>query len=283
MKYVTSLIVAFSLASQVHAARAIPDNNLAYPVLINLEGGSSGSGFFISIGSVTYLVTARHVLFQDPGTPGSTLRGESAEVLSYCNNPNEAARNRLTLNLKALLAGNHVRPHATRDVAVVALATLDTPGDVKALHLLPGVTVNETCSQGLVIAQREILRLYEDVLVANEVIVFGYPTSLGLKAVPQLDLTRPLLRRGIVAGLNRSLRSIVLDCPAYPGNSGGPVLEVDQDLLNRTFRVIGVVSQFVPSVETWFNLTHGHTNSSILNSGYSIATPIDFVLELTGP
>ncbi len=45
------------------ARRQVPDNNLAYPVLITL-GKSTGSGFFIEIENIVYLVTARHVLYK---------------------------------------------------------------------------------------------------------------------------------------------------------------------------------------------------------------------------
>jgi len=47
-------------------------------------------------------------------------------------------------------------------------------------------------------------------------------------------------------------------------------------------RVIGVVCQFVPNAEVWVNASNGFANRSIYNSGYSIATPMDPVLELIG-
>jgi hypothetical protein len=33
---------------------------------------------------------------------------------------------------------------------------------------------------------------------------------------------RPLLRKDVLAGQNLQKRSLVLDCPSFPGNSGGP-------------------------------------------------------------
>ncbi len=106
--------------------------------------------------------------------------------------------------------------------------------------------------------------------------VFGYPSSIGLKNAPQIDYNRPLLRKGILAGTNPATRTLILDCPVYFGNSGGPVLEVDRQGLTATFRIIGVVIQFIP-----FNETAGSQTAMILsNSGYSVAVPMDFVLEL---
>jgi hypothetical protein len=74
--------------------------------------------------------------------------------------------------------------------------------------------------------------------------------------------------------------SIVVDCSAYPENSGRPVLEVAREAFSAKFRVIGVVREFVPFEEKWLNIPHGYSNRSLINSGYAIATPMDFVLEL---
>ena len=117
-------------------------------------------------------------------------------------------------------------------------------------------------------------------LVANDVLLFGYPTSLGIQGSPQLDNLRPLLRRGIVAGLNPRVQSIIIDCPSYPGNSGGPVVEADRETFRATFSVIGVVSEFVPFAEKSVNYPIPYQNVNISNSGYTIVTPMDFVLEL---
>jgi S1-C subfamily serine protease len=284
------VILAFLIAPVLdgRAAREIPDDNLAYPVLINIRDGG-GSGFFIRIGPTQYFVTAKHVLFKDVVTPESELRSDSAELISYSRDPKEATRNRFSLDLKALRAAGRLKVHPSRDVAVIEIAKVDSlkdvqtsTGELQGMRTLPSVTIKESASKGILSAPREGLRLYEDVLVGNEVIVFGYPASLGLKELPQLDLSRPLLRRGIVAGLNAELKSIVLDCPVYPGNSGGPVLQVDQEAAGRTLRVIGVVSQFVPFVANTVSSAANLPVSILLNSGYSIATPIDFVLELIG-
>jgi hypothetical protein len=122
---------------------------------------------------------------------------------------------------------------------------------------------------------------FDQVLVGNEVIMFGYPTSLSLLPNPKIEFQRPLLRRGIVAGENIPARSIILDCASYQGDSGGPVVQAYQESPSeRRFAVIGVISSFVPFADTWMNQHFGYTNTTLENSGYSIATPMDFVLEL---
>lgn len=58
------------IATNSFAQRAIPDDNLAYPVLISLGNGTSGSGFYLNSSDAVYLVTAKHVLFEPDTQPG---------------------------------------------------------------------------------------------------------------------------------------------------------------------------------------------------------------------
>jgi len=126
----------------------------------------------------------------------------------------------------------------------------------------------------------EAVKRFDQVLVGNDVMLFGYPHSLALQQLRQLDPDRPLLRKGIVAGKNPDTKSIILDCPVYFGNSGGPVLEIDrQGLGGERLFIIGVVDQYVPFVQLAGAQTFAMQIES--NSGYSIITPMDFVLELT--
>lgn len=269
-------------AGKVEAGRAIPDDNLGYPVLVTLKSGAGGSGFFVNGRTSMYFVTAKHVLI-DSAKEKAPLLAEEADLISYSKDPRDATQNHVTLNLKTLDAAGEVKRHPFRDVVVVRLANLAPSKAGIEVRPLVGVTINHSAPSGFLGVSLDSLTRFDDVLVSNEVFVSGYPTSLGLKAIPQLDFMRPLLRKGIVAGLNVAQKTIVLDCPVYPGNSGGPVLETDEESLGaRRFRVIGVVSEFVPSVETWVNVAHNYSNVTILNSGYSIATPIDFVIELLG-
>jgi hypothetical protein len=108
--------------------------------------------------------------------------------------------------------------------------------------------------------------------------VFGYPSSLGLQNLAQIDYTRPLLRKGIVAGTNSAKRSLILDCPVYFGNSGGPVLEIDRQAFSTNLKLIGVVIEYIPFDQHAGSQTVGL--QFLTNSGYSVAAPMDFVLEL---
>jgi len=43
---------------------------------------------------------------------------------------------------------------------------------------------------------------FNDVLIANDAYIIGYPTSIGKKNYPQIDYKRPLVRKGVIAGKN---------------------------------------------------------------------------------
>src|ERR1700733_4567254 len=91
--------------STAYAQRAIPDDNLAYPVLITLRNGSTGSGFYLNNGKAIYLVTAKHVLF-DPIT--QRLLDVALEALSYSKDPSDSTRNVYTLDLLVLQKNNNI-------------------------------------------------------------------------------------------------------------------------------------------------------------------------------
>jgi hypothetical protein len=301
---IIALIVALvSLQHDAVAQRAIPDDNLAYPVLINVGDGSSGSGFFLNTSDSVYLVTAKHVLFN----ASNQLLSPHLNLLSYSKDPADLTKNSIAVDLSILQSSGDVRPHPTQDVAVVRLfhiaaqptpspavqpgastatppsaAPIPQPGQANFAGMsipLPGVNVQSIAPLGMLGVGVDTIKTFDQVLTGNEVVLFGYPSSLALQVLQQLDPTRPLLRKGIVAGINPDKKSIVLDCPVYFGNSGGPVLEMDHDGFMTRFKIIGVVNQYVPFVQTGGAPTFVMQIQS--NSGYSIITPMDFVLELT--
>jgi hypothetical protein len=269
-------------ANTVRAQRSIPEDNLAYPVLIEVPG-ELASGFYLNTNTSMYLVTAKHIIF-DPQT--GRVRSGPMTLLSYPRDPKESGTNVILVDMAALWQAGEIKGHPTADVAVVRISDFvksapdkDHPG-AQATRFIPGIAVRTAAPSGFLGVDIKALRKYEEVLVANNVLLFGYPTSLGIPELPQLDPLRPLLRSGIVAGLNPNGKSIIIDCPSYPGNSGGPVVEADRTAFSATFNVIGVVSQFVPFEEKSINYPIAYQNVNISNSGYTIVTPMDFVLEL---
>jgi V8-like Glu-specific endopeptidase len=262
--------------------RAIPDDNLAYPVLLLHETGASGSGFYLNAEDDLFLITARHVLF-DPKT--NKLLSEKLNIISYPKDLSDPGRIEWILDLGSLEANGKIKAHPDNDVAVVHIATKSDKDSeiegVEGITIGQGITINSSTEAPLVhVRMAESTKSFDKVLIANEVLIFGFPTSIGLPNLPQFNRLRPLLRKGIVAGKNDDLKTIILDCPSYPGNSGGPVIEVEEDGLVARFRVIGIVTEFVPVAEAWVNTSYGYTNTSYGNSGYSVAMPMDFIYEL---
>lgn len=255
------------------AQRAIPQDNLSYPVQISLESGNEGSGFYLNERTATFLVTAGHVLFD-----GNTLRAPRASLLSYSREGWATGKTRLLVDLARLNAEGRIQRSKTHDVAIVKITKWITPGSGELYRgqLADGVQMVETTATGIVGVDVANLKPFAEVLVGNPIYIFGYPTSLGIPANPQIERDKPLLRAGVVAGTNGPKKTLILDCPAYGGNSGGPVFEVDTlPLGGASFHLVGVIVEFVP-----FDPTRSG-KPPWQNSGYSIAAPTDEIRRLT--
>jgi V8-like Glu-specific endopeptidase len=250
--------------------RRIPDDNLAYPVLIKI-GASTGSGFFINTVSGTFLVTANHVI-QNPQT--GQLYASQAEIIAYPKINADSEKNIFSLDLSLLSQAGRIKFDSALDVALIQIGLRGT-SDAVLMSLPPGVISVRQSQTGIVGVSLDTVRLYADVLISNDVFILGYPISVGIPDFPQIDYSKPLIRSGVVSGKNNELRSIILDCAVYPGNSGGPVIEVETEAFQYKYRVIGVVTQRVPTI------VQSSTGANILvNSGYSVAASMDRVLEL---
>ena len=227
-----AMIIALPMCASLQSQSALPKNNLDYPVLIRHARGM-GSGFFVGGDSFWYLVTAGHVIFAD--TAPYVLKAAEAEISGY----QEGRRYVLQVNLKALERDGLVKEDPSHQIAVAVL------GRVRPTYVVwyaPYLKRVDTGSAQITTTSRSALRTYSQALIGNDVYVFGYPRSIGLRAVPQIDYDRPLLHKGIVAGKNPEKKTIILDVPAYPGNSGGPVVEIEEtEALN--------VQKFVENVQ----------------------------------
>ena len=243
--------------------RAIPDDNLAYPVLV-IIGNTTGSGFYLNTEKATFLVTAKHVLF-DPVT--KQLNAPSATLISYSRDLADTTKNIIKLDLTVLQADKDLVSRPSVDVVVVKVFDAgDSTPKGRLITTRAGVTVASFAALGVLGVDSKAVKRFDQVLTGNDVMVFGYPTSLGL------------LRKGIVAGTNPATKFLVLDCPVYFGNSGGPVLELDRQSFGTKLSIIGVVDQYVPFVQQAGSQTIAMQVQT--NSGYSLAIPMDSVLEL---
>lgn len=266
------------------AKRAIPSNNLAYPVLINILGKnpSTATAFYLRNDKYLYLVTAKHVLFTEP--PESRLRGTKAICLSYPEDISVKNPILIMIDVNSCNDRNLIKYHQKHDAAIIQIGLIVKKSDDSSfsIEFNKGVTQPKgKISPNIVVAYVENIKSFKDVLISNDIFIFGYPISIGIKKSPQFEYQRPLLRKGIIAGKNIKKETIIIDCPAYYGNSGGPVIEVDRiSLTESRYLLIGILSQFIPYTETWENKSNRLTHLELTNSGYSVVTPIDKVLEL---
>jgi hypothetical protein len=293
-----------SVCKPAFAQGSLPTNNLDYPIMIGFSGGN-GTGFLVGDSSHWYLVTARHVLFRDTVVADTQVRLLRAAVTppvaftapagardsqvfllrtTEANLRGYAAGElfEFSVHLGALLKDGMIRAPTLHDVAVVRMGSASREGAI----ITPGlrsryVESKVTCKSMFVMAWWQLLRTYDKVLVGNDVFVFGYPTSIGLKRTRQIDYDRPLVHKGVVAGKNPTSRTIVIDVSVYGGNSGGPVIVVEAEGLGgQKFAPIGVVSQYVPFEDSWWNTTRNYKYSTITTSDYSIVEPLDPVLDI---
>lgn len=263
--------------------RKIPDLNLALASLISLQT-SSGTGFIYRSDIFLYLVTAKHVLFDD----AQNLRATEIEMLGQTLNIDDEEV--YSLNIDLTLAKH--KYHKNNDVAVVQIAKIVNITEVAiSENIGPIQTVNISYLEGVILAEKGRTNPtlcskistshFKNVYISNDIYISGYPTSLGIQTSKQFDNTKPLLRKGIVANIYKETKTIILDCPVYGGNSGGPVIQVQENPNGlKEFKVIGVVSQFIPFVQKWKNERDRIIHLEYLNSGYSVATSFDCVIEL---
>jgi hypothetical protein len=140
-----------------------------------------------------------------------------------------------------------LRTDVIRDVAVMRLGTLRVDG----VETSPGVVITDKSKAGIIVAPFDYLTRYADVDISSQIFMLGYP-SIGATNATQIDRTKPLVRGGIVAGVNAALKTIIIDAPVNHGNSGGPVVQLSRT--NR-LRIIGIATQFVPVPEDVLSLS----------------------------
>lgn len=266
-------ISAWSIST---ASAALPTETVAYPVLIQLDGDAGqGSGFFVLHENSVFLVTAEHVLRDEDGAFWSN----SLKLLGFGLGEGSATQSHLKVDLEALNHMGEFHSHQNWDAAILRIGTADGSEKNRPVEYLPPVSVLEG-GRLTVVSWKNLTRL--DLLkFGARVYVGGFPNSVGLPDGSQLDQRFPLLREGIISGVNPGNSNIILDCRVDRGNSGGPVIWKSRDMDgNESFSVMGLVSQYVPVAQPWVDSRTDSTNFDIANSGYSVVTPMDAILEL---
>jgi len=269
-----AMVVGASRA--VASAPPLPTLYTRYSISIK-AGPSEGSGFFLQASNSVYLVTARHVLFNDKQSPTNwPMWSGNAECTSHLDETDQTVA---LLDMIALSALGEVRYSTNHDVAMVRLEDCN-PANHSIVRVCKGVRFR-TAQRLVSPIPSTLAKKFDDIPVGMDMFLFGFPSSLGLAEMPQLDPSLPLMRRGIVAGKNLKRRTLVLDCPSFQGNSGGPIIgKENKSLTTTSFPLLGVLIEWVPFSESWQNNRFGYRNQTLSNSGYSIAEPMDVVLDM---
>lgn len=121
------------------------------------------------------------------------------------------------------------------------------------------------------------------------VFVLGFP--MGIAGV---EKKYAIVRSGVVARLDQEIvderGSFLIDCPVFPGNSGGPVILRPEMLTlgdspgRATVHVIGIVAGYVPWVDMAISSQTGNPRITFEeNSGLTNVIPMDAVNELVSP
>lgn len=257
----------------LQAGGPISDDPIVFSALISLSNGSSGSGFYINDNKYLYFVTANHVLYKKINNTIS-LQDNNATILSYSRNKHLKITTIGQLNI--LDNTNNIKTIINKDIAIIRLASLDA----NKIMVRKGVLINNPDNAILTSTHLTSLKQYDNVSIGSDIYIFGFPTSIGIQQFPQIEYEKPLLRKGILAGKNDISKKIILDCFVYWGNSGGPVLDAEEvSIGGRKYNIIGVITQFVPLVNKWEDIQK-QSKLEVTNSGYSIAEPVDEIINI---
>jgi hypothetical protein len=239
-------------------------DNLTYTMLLSLDGGkSSGSGFLLHFQEIDYLITARHVLFNE-----DKLRCESLLISSQNSRGKIESASIFELDMSIAT----VIDKKADDVIAIPIGIINKSEFEKYITI-----IQDGDSKPLSIDEKDSV-LLEKIEIANDVFLIGFPTSLIFQNSKHFDPGKPLLRKGVIAGINSEDNTFIIDCSAYYGNSGGPILELNR---NNDLKVAGIVSRYIPFVIEWRNnreISVSHVE--YMNSGYSVCVPMNSILNL---
>ncbi len=248
------------------------EGNIQSTVLIN-TGSVSGSGFLVkdSLQRIS-LITAKHVIF-DANKNFSVLNSNEAVIQFYAKNFKSDSANYIIIDLTKLQCDNFICFDPIHDICIILIAKLDK-GAIQYNNGIFRYGHNVKYDQ-YPFNEKTILKK-DELFIGEDVFVVGFPRAIGLKQIPQFDYSKPLLKRGAIASISDNLGNIIIDCPVYGGNSGGPVFLERKSFDKYSLRFIGIVSQFIPFI----NPTASNKDMTIQISSYAVIIPIEYAFNL---
>lgn len=220
---------------------------------------SKGSGFFVKYQDRNYLVTDYHVVYDKDKdrfyganiTVAATMQNDTFESSVVFNLNFDENRDRIIYSEKIdlwaveLNDANMQNQHGIRPIQIEQLSYFDVQNEE--------------------IQERWCRTVY----------IYGYPTSLMPEAPFEI---KPFFAKGIVSSYDTETGQFVTDIPVYYGNSGCPVMYVDNE---NEAHLIGVVQKLIPFKLDWKNKYEtSFIRMDWHNSGYSICMGVNKLLEL---
>lgn len=284
-----SLIFFFiNIQSQSQLEKAI-DDIISSSILIESEFGK-GSGFIlINESSNIYLITASHVLFDRiiiDSTP-TIIHPNKLDIYHYPREPHKIQPYRINVDFDGVFRSNLIIFDFSSDIAIIHIGKEVLSNNQTFILYNKFTKKLDSISSRVVLWPQSALIHYEDVIVGSDIYINSYASSLSDEYYKQYNFSRPLIRKGIVAGKQQEDKSLILDCFVFPGMSGAPVIQYrpHSDVITYPspsfeYYISGIIIEFIPYTLRWENKQYKMTNSEIQNSGFSKCISVDPILEL---
>jgi hypothetical protein len=250
--------------------------HLKFTIMVITGNGSNGTGFLLHDSGNLFLVTAGHVLIGENGElRNEQITLEAPQLYGQSTYSGDAAC--ININLKKA----KVMRSKTADVIVVYLgeAGWNVQKQNYSLTLEEHVVRETNVGSSFTIVGKGAVETIANLTIGDDLLISGYPTSLSWEN-SGLPTNIPLFRKGIIATTYYRKNIIIIDCPAYPGNSGGPVLLKFTENRKTEYKVIGVISKFIPYVQRWENVRDRLRHEEYHNSGFTSVVAMDEVYDL---
>ena len=119
------------------------------------------------------------------------------------------------------------------------------------------------------------LRSMRTLYPGQPVLYYGYPLGQALDGI------RPLLRAGVIAGVDTVSGVVLIDAQSFPGSSGSPVFLNPTEPLNVGKVFVGVIAGYLPFVKRLRNDQTGKIEMiQDENSGIAVVMAADAVFRL---
>ena len=274
------LIIAIVLfAIQANAQKGLVNMFIPGTVLIKYTSGGSSSGVIVADSSYLYLVTARHCLLNEVKNRIS-LVDSSALLIYYVGDPYSSKPDSIMINLSKASKQGDLLFDPVNDIGILVIAKINgytASGGPKFTYQSSTNKLTKMASGGI---SKDLCLEFNKVDVGDDCLILGYPASLQANSTNDFDFNRPLLRKGAISGKDKLKGTIIVDCPSYQGNSGGPVFS-SSVYEQSNIGLIGIVSRSILQAEQLESSYYKTTVSvNFSNSGYTVIIPIEYALTL---